>query len=516
MPLVARHSGQVAAPQEGSHNRAARAEHWPLFIAAVLFPFANGAQCIWLAAWLAPIFLLRFTRRHRLAVVIPVTLLVQVVACALQFRGMMPYPLQVRATIILVYSVSFAVPYIGDRLLISNLVGFPRSLVFPLLWASTEFLMSFGPFGSWCSIPYSQSELLSLIQVVSVTGLYGVTFLIGWFAAAANAFWEEWGESYRLPRVGIASLLLVVSVVLVGGLRLSLFPPGAETVRIASLSKLDQEVHPVAETALRFKEHSPLTNEEIETVRLRTVAASENLLARAEHEAQAGAKIIFWGEGNALIVKEDEGEVIRRGKLLATKYGVYLAMAVASWHLETTPHLENKIVMITPEGQADWQFLKANPVPGREATISMRGDGKMQVSETPYGRLSGIICFDADFPRLLAQTAHLKTDIVLDPSNDWREIDPYHTRMAAFRAIEQGVNLVRHTSHGLSAAFDYQGRQLASMDHFVTNDRDMVAQVPTRGTRTLYSMKGDWFPWTCVTVLSLLVFSAISRSWRVA
>lgn len=96
--------------------------------------------------------------------------------------------------------------------------------------------------------------------------------------------------------------------------------------------------------------------------------------------------------------------------------------------------------------------------------MQVRGHGKLRVVQTPYGRLNSIICFDGDFPHLLAQAGALHTDIVIDPSDDWRAIDPWYTQMASFRAIEQGFNLVRHTSQGLSAAFDYQGRRLASMD----------------------------------------------------
>ena len=122
--------------------------------------------------------------------------------------------------------------------------------------------------------------------------------------------------------------------------------------------------------------------------------------------------------------------------------------------------------------------------------------------DTPYGRLSSAICFDADFPSLLAQAGKMRTDIVLDPSNDWKAIDPWHTRMASFRAIEQGFNLVRHTSQGLSAAFDYEGRQLAAMDHYVASDHTLVAQVPTRGTRAAYGVLGDWFAWICLIGLA--------------
>ena len=496
--------------QEASHVKPANAAatyaaSWtPLLVAGILLPFANGGESIWLAAWLAPLFLLRFTRTHKGIVALPLTLVIQATAFAIQFRGMIPFPTPVQVAVILTYAFARTVPFVGDHLSIQRLSGFSRGLVFPLLWTAVEFLISLGPFGSWCSAAYSQYGNLALLQVLSVTGLCGVTFLIGWTAAAGNAFWEEGATARRVPWVTTACVILLVAVLLAGGARLALFPPSAKTVRVASLSQLDRDLHPDHEVVRRFDRHEPLTAAEIKTIRKRAAAIADDLLVRTEREARAGARIVFWGEGNALVLKEDEDDLIRRGCMLAKSNGIYLGMALASWHLETTPHMENKIVLIQPNGTPAWEFFKAHPVPGREAAISIRGDGKMRVVDSLYGRLSAAICFDADFPKLLAQAGHFGADIVLDPSNDWKAIDPWHTRMASFRAIEQGFNIVRHTSHGLSAAFDYEGRELASMDHFVTEDRALVAYVPTRGARTLYAICGDWFGWLCVSSLGIL------------
>jgi apolipoprotein N-acyltransferase len=63
------------------------------------------------------------------------------------------------------------------------------------------------------------------------------------------------------------------------------------------------------------------------------------------------------------------------------------------------------------------------------------------------------------------------------------------------------VNLVRHTTDGLSAAFDYQGHALASMDHFHATDHAMIAQVPTKGVRTIYLVIGDLFAWLSMAAL---------------
>jgi len=66
------------------------------------------------------------------------------------------------------------------------------------------------------------------------------------------------------------------------------------------------------------------------------------------------------------------------------------------------------------------------------------------------------ICYDTDFPGLMAQAGAQQAKIVLSPASDWRTIDPRHTQIASFRAAEQGFNLVRQANGGLSAAYDYQ------------------------------------------------------------
>jgi apolipoprotein N-acyltransferase len=140
------------------------------------------------------------------------------------------------------------------------------------------------------------------------------------------------------------------------------------------------------------------------------------------------------------------------------------------------------------------------------------GDGKLRALDTPYGRLSSIICFDGDFPQLLAQAGALRVDVMLDPSNDWRAIDPWHTQMASFRAIEQGFNLIRQTSFGLSAAYDYQGRRLAAMDHYQTTDYAMISELPTKGVRTICSRLGDWFAWLCAAGLASLIVRSLTSN----
>ena len=475
-----------------------------LLAAALLLPFANGANSIAVAAFLAPLLLLRFVRTTKPGLGLLTTFVLQAAAFAIQFRGMIPVPRALLAVIVLLYALGLTIPYMADRWLAPRLSGWPATLVFPSAWAATEYLFSMLPYGSWGSAAYALYGTLPLLQLLAITGLWGVTFLIGWVAAAGNRAWEIANRPAPAMRtIGVAAAV-VAAVALGGGVRLAVVPPLAPTVRIASLSRMELPLHQDPKVLNRFYSQLPLTDDELASIRSRAALISDDLFARAEREGAAGAKVVFWGEANAPVLAEDEAALVRRAGEFTKRTGLYLGMALASWHRDSKPPLANKLVMVKPDGTIASEFYKARPVPGSEAMLSIKRDGKLRVLDSPWGRITSVICFDADFPQLLAQAGKLDADIVLVPSNDWEAIDPWHTQMASFRAIEQGVNLVRQTSHGLSAAFDYQGRVLASMDHYRAADHAMISQVPTRGVHTAYALLGDWFAWLTIATLAAL------------
>jgi len=482
-----------------------------LAIAAALLLVSYGAYNIPLAAWLAPVFMLRFVRRQSFKVGLPVAYVVLIVTFAFQLRGMVPIPGAGYYIFLVVWGIPLLLPYLIDRLIADKLSGLTASLVFPTAWVGTEYFLSQGPFGSWGSVAYSQYGDLPLLQVVSVTGLWGIAFLIGWFAAVCNWLWEEGLDSNRARRGAWLCAGTIATVMLLGGARMALFAPSSPSVRVASISRRNVGPELSDATSERMWE-GKATSEDTVVIQRWATAIDDDLLSRAEREMQAGARIVFWGEGNAIVMKEGEAAFVARGQEMAAKYHVYLGMALGALSMGKTRSVENKLVLIQPNGQVAWEYNKAHPVPGPDAAKQVRGDGKLRALDTPYGRLSSIICFDGDFPQLLAQAGALRADVMLDPSNDWRAIDPWHTQMVSFRAIEQGFNLIRQTSQGLSAAYDYQGRRLAAMDHYQTTDYAMVSQVPTRGVRTIYSRFGDWFAWVCVVGLILLMIRSLRQT----
>lgn len=481
-----------------------RSSHRPyawLLLSAGLNLFAAGHWVVPLAAWLAPIFWLRFFRTtphpgrsYLLAAVL--SGLVQFVA----MYGMVPVPPPVAAMFFVVLGFGGSAIYLADRFVARRISGLAATLAFPCALVAFEFLTSLWTRTSWGFSAYSQFGVLPVMQLAALGGMWLIAFLIGWTAALINWAWER-GFAWPAIRTGGLALAAVLSMALgYGGLRLGLAPTSAGSVLVATITGPD-----IAEAAApedlqlvqRLLQRQSLTAAELARVRALVAGVDEALFARTAQAAQEGARIIFWPE--AALITTDRGEeqaFIARGQALARQTGIYLGMAIALLPEATTQRNENKIVLIGPDGAIAWEYLKARPVPVVEAPYAVPGDGQIPVLDTPYGRLSAVICYDMDDQALMRQAGQLGVDILFAPSGDWREIDPIHTHMAAFRAVEQGFVLVRPANHGLSAAIDPLGRVLGEMDHFTTEDRVLMAAIPVEaGGATPYTQLGDSAAW---------------------
>src|SRR5712691_4619228 len=263
-----------------------------------------------------------------------------------------------------------------------------------------EYLISFGPSGTLNSIAYTQYGDLPLMQVVSVTGIWGITFLLTWFAAVVNWAWER-GFAWPNVRGGGLLYAAVLAVVLLGGgARLALFPPQATLVRVAGLSPTQAAVaafnKQLPQGTLSLVLSGKGTQADRALVRSAFSTLDDDLLARSQQEARAGAKIVVWPEvspAGAFILQEDEPALIQRAGTLAREAGIYLDMALGVFLPDAGngPFLKDEAVLLDPTGHVVWTYEKTHLVPGEQGEV-VPGDGKVPLVESPYGLLANVIC----------------------------------------------------------------------------------------------------------------------------
>ena len=494
----------MTGEQTNSNTRLDRWSYLWLAIGVLLSLFVGPRWIIPLAPWLVPVFLIRFMRAQRvLWGFIPLAICFMVTS-TVGAQGVMPVPPPAGLLILVMLGLLQTVPYLADRLLAPRLPGFAATLVFPLALTALSFVdMTTNPMGNWGAVGYTQYGNLALMQLVSITGMTALTFLIGWFGPIANWAWDR-SQARREIWRGVALYVGILVLVLAFGMvRLAFFPLEPGTVRVASITVTDIDIG----------ELGALVGTDRQAFRQRATELHNRYFQDTIREAQAGAKIVLWSEAAGAGDEADEAELIARGQEVARQEEIYLAMPLYTVYQDPQRPPENKLLVVDPAGEIVLEHYKYG---GNAFEGSLLGDGVLHTVETPYGTLSGVICWDADFPLIVRQAGRNGTDILLVPGRDWREIDPLHTQMAVFRAIENGVSLVRQVDQGLSLAADPYGRVLATQDHFTGSERVMVAQVPTHGVSTIYPAIGDLLGWLAVAGFAAVVVWAVVRGRRAA
>jgi apolipoprotein N-acyltransferase len=492
-----------------------------LAVGAVMLFFSALQPALPIAAWLAPVFLLRFARTQRPRMGLSLLALVMCVVLFSKWAiGLAPAMLGISGAIAALLTL---IGYIADRWLTPRLTGIAATFVFPLTITSVDWLGStlaaplsayllpslFSVGATWNSPAYTQAGNLPLLQIVSITGLWGLTFLIAWFASVVNAWWEH-AFDWRLVRTSVLAFAAVLmAVLLFGSTRLAFFPPNAQTVQVAGIVSREDLFATI--TDLNPQALMPGTADQRNAARSRFTPIVDDLFTRSQQAADNGAKIIVWSETTAPIIEEDTAAVLERAGKLARSAQIYLQLGLIVFNnSDHYPFMQNRAVLLDPTGAVVWDYHKARPTPG-ENTKVVAGPAVVPTVDTPYGRLATVICYDADFPALVRQAGQAGVDILLLPYKDWASVRVQHAQMATFRAIENGVSLVRPSLSGLSTAVDAQGRILAQVDAFTTDAPTLVAMVATHGIPTLYARIGDSFAYLCLVGLVMLILLARGR-----
>jgi len=450
--------------------------------------FANGRWILPIAPFIAPIFLIRFLRIQKPLKGIIFILLALWISNIIIWKGMMPMSGPFYYIVCFIMSLFSSSSYLINRIFSVKIKGMISTLIFPSIVVVLDFIVvSTIPSGSFGSLAHTQSYL-PILQIASLAGNEGIIFFLAWTASVVNWLWDHHFEIKRIQKGILIYGITVFILMIFGQIRLNLISKKMNTVRIASVTldkNLEREFHLISEIDAFDRLYDKIGQRFIES---------------CDKAVQAGAKIIFGQETLLGIWHENEQNYLENIKQIASRDSIYIGLSIALITEESRNNqlpAKNKMIWISPEGKIVSEYYKAKPMYGKR----IYGDGKIKYFDTPYGRICSAICFDMDFPNVINQIRKSNIDIMLVPANDWREISPYHTFVAASRAIEHGFNMVRSTGHGLSASFNFKGEVLSRLDYFNSSENMMISDVPMNGVNTIYSLLGNYFVFLCAVFL---------------
>ena len=419
-----------------------------------------------------------------------------------------------------------------------------RFLVFPLAWTVFELARSSGFLGyPWALVGHSQYRVLPLIQFATITGVWGVSFVVllvnsALAELAAHLMARRREAAVGVPRVPLATTGAVLLLVVAGG-AISLALGGrtstdghtgtaqgnsaARTVRIALIQQnSDPRKHDYDQT---FEALRRLTDQ--------SLAYSPDIVAWSE--TAFVPNIRRWGEENprfspfARLVHEFREYQESIETWLLTGNDDY-ARVFDENNREIDRHHFNAAVLFSDTGERTQTYHKIRLVPFTEHfpyehifpgihqllqdfDVHFWEPGEEPVVfEHPLFRFSTPICFEDVFPNEVRQFVTAGAEVILNISNDYWSLTEVqaqqHFAAGMFRAVENRRPLVRSTASGLTAHVDEYGRVLATLPQY--QEAYLIADVviPERLRTTLYTRFGDWFP--VASLLALVGLTLVS------
>jgi apolipoprotein N-acyltransferase len=411
--------------------------------------------------------------------------------------------------------------------LITARTRLPAALVAPVLWVAVEY--GRGNLGflalPWGFVAHSQHANLPLIQIASLTGAYGVSFLV----VAANAAiadlvlaWRE-GRGQRRPSIVQGLFVAVILVLAIGWGMIRLATPRAGgEVKVAVV----QGNVPQAE---RWDE------------RLRAGHLDTHTALTRQAVAAGSPRLVVWPETAVATMLTEDLPVSRRLGELARESGVTLLVGSAvrpkfGPSESRRTRLVNSAFVFSPAGRLVAQYDKRRLVPfgeylphpslpwpdriargaarftpGEGATVLALGDARFGV----------VICWEVIFPDLVRTLVADGAQFVVNMTNEAWFGDtgaPYQfLAINVLRAVENGVAVVRAANTGISGVIDPRGRVVATVsaegrEVFVAGA--VTAGVAVSHERTLYTRTGEVLGPGTTILAALLLLVAMRRRPR--
>ena len=410
--------------------------------------------------------------------------------------------------------------YVAFALVYRQLARRP-TIVMPLLvaaaWTAVELargrLFTGSPVfigNPWGLLGYSQVGLAPLVQVASVTGIYGVGFVL----VAANAAVAEWW----LARRGDAATRRTAARSLVVGILPAVLAILFGTIVVQRETGEARDLVPIVVVQGNVDVGS--------TWRTNLYGSNLNLYLRLTRTALAdrAPRIVFWPEGAFTFFLERHDAYRQAIASVLAPAGVELVAGGPSTAGPPDAYW-NSIFLVTSRGEIRGRYDKEYLVPFAEffplggvdilrrrfegARLFVRGTHTGPL-ETVAGKAGIVTCNEAMLPEVVGTRVADGATYLVNPSNDsWLADEQYSAQqlgIVSMRAVEQRRWLVRASTSGPSAIVDPWGRVVTRSPALA--EAVMSGTIAARDDRTVYGRVGDAFAMTC----GLAVLVALWRS----
>lgn len=385
-------------------------------------------------------------------------------------------------------SLVFASIIIATRKIVFKTKAWYSVFAFPVFFTTFEFLFfKFSPDGTAGSIAYSQSNFLPIIQVASLTGSLGITFLITLIPSTIALAWYFRMDKIKLRVVLGLSGLFLLTVLLYGTLRLN--------------KNIEEKSIKVGLVVLEEKYHHITNKPDPQKEKLTT----ELYTRKATELASQGAKIIVLPERAVNITKETEKDIINEFSTAAKQNNVFIVVGYTNFRTTIT---RNSALVFDGNGTIVTDYDKVHLVNVLEDQFT---SGK-NIGLFNYNNINAgaAICKDLDFPDYIKNYAN--TSILAIPAWDFVVDGWLHSRMAVLRGVENGFSAIRAARQGRLTISNSIGSVTSEADCSNGQEVTLLGNVSLSHSNTFYSRYPNWFGLLNLGALALLLFALVIKN----
>lgn len=423
--------------------------------------------------------------------------------------GYLPIYIGIFAMLLLSLYLSLYVAVFSAGVVFFRKRGYSESVTGPLLWTCLEYGKSHLLTGfPWENLAYSLHNNLHLIQIVDITGIYGVTFLIVFINCAIYQLLVITADTRRQVMASGAAALIIGGIILSYGFH-----------RLEAITEMQRqsEVKHVAVIQGNIDQSVKWDRD----YQFQTLNIYRDLTLSASKKKP---DLMVWPETAAPFFFQNVDEKQRFITSLARETNAHLLFGSPSYTTDgDRQYFQNSAYLINPDGTIAGRYDKVHLVPYGEYVPLRRffffldklvvgvGDFKPGNELNPLiigDNTAGVlICYEAIFPAISRNYRRKGVSLLVNITNDaWfgTTSAPYqHLTMTAFRAVENRLYIVRAANTGISAIIAPTGE--------ITARTSLYEQAVLDGAihfvryRTFYSQYGDIFAYVCFAAAGMMI-----------
>jgi apolipoprotein N-acyltransferase len=372
-------------------------------------------------------------------------------------NSVLPLVLVIIFTLIL--PLVFAVILLATRKIILQSHQWAAFLCFPVLYTGFEWIyFQLSRDGTAGSLAYSQADCLPFIQIASIAGVTGITFIICFIPALLAAIFY-----CRLKKKSIGPpmwLLLSVSAL----------------VFIFGFTRIYRDPEPPGYKIGMIVMNESLRKEKTDTILNQYAKVIDSLVGES-------LQLILLPEKIASITNDDQLKIMEEA---GVRNHTDLIIGISR---ETGKEKLNQSLLLSGNLPPKI-YTKVNLYEGESYEGFVPGHLAMEEhwKDQPIGL---VVCKDMDFDRFIRQ--YKTAAILFVPAWDFVRDDWLHSRMAIIRGVENGFSIARNARQGRLTISDCRGKILEEKSSADGREHVLIGTIPAKRVSTIFSSIGNIF-----------------------